>query len=195
MDIEKKCKELEIKNSNLINENRRLHKLYNEYQMGYQKVLEEKRKYWKLYRNKKRAEKIFNNSKPIFPAHMESILAQINGLHIQIYIDSGAEMSIITRDVIKILDLEDIVDIEVNGNVSSIGNQPVPIFGKVHIVDVKIMDKKFPFSLIVIDKKETRDMSLILGLDMLIKHKCSIDFEKNLLIIGGIEVNFITKKT
>jgi DNA damage-inducible protein 1 len=53
---------------------------------------------------------------------------------------------------------------------------------------IKIGDQHFPCSLTVL---ENLDIEFLLGLDMLRKHQCCIDLERNELRIGGVAVQFL----
>jgi hypothetical protein len=55
------------------------------------------------------------------------------------------------------------------------------ILGRVHMCQMKIGNDYLPTSLSILEKQ---DMDMLIGLDMLKRHRCCIDLEKNVLRIG-----------
>lgn len=74
--------------------------------------------------------------------------------------------------------LLDVLDERFQATLVGVGSQQSS--GKIHIASMKIGNDYFPISLTVMDKK-VDNMEMLLGLDMLKRHRCSIDLEKGLL--------------
>lgn len=64
------------------------------------------------------------------------------------------------------------------------------IIGRVHVAQVEIENKHFVTSFSVL---EDQTMDMLLGLDMLKRHQCTIDLQHNVLRIGttGTETKFL----
>ena len=66
------------------------------------------------------------------------------------------------------------------------------IIGRIHMVQIQIGTDHLTTSFSVL---EDQPMDMLLGLDMLKRHQCSIDLKKNVLTIGttGSETPFLTE--
>lgn len=63
------------------------------------------------------------------------------------------------------------------------------IMGRIHIVNLKVGGNFFPCSVTVMDSSEglgDKNMDFLFGLDMLKRHRCSIDLSKNCLVFGTV---------
>ncbi|QQP42525.1 DDI1 -like protein 2, partial [Caligus rogercresseyi] len=56
------------------------------------------------------------------------------------------------------------------------------ILGRIHMVQIQIKDQFLTSSFAIL---ENQPMDILLGLDMLKRHQCSIDLKKNVLVIGS----------
>ena len=119
--------------------------------------------------------------------NMLYIPAIINGVHLKLFVDTGAQVSIMPLELAFNLGLEDILDYNSQGIVSGVGQQE--IVGKIHFVELQLSDFFVGCSFTVIAEQK----DIILGLDMLIAHSMKIDLEKKCLILSGKEILFCNK--
>jgi DNA damage-inducible protein 1 len=80
--------------------------------------------------------------------------------------------------------LERLIDSRWQGVAKGVGTQK--IIGRVHQAPIKVGNKHLACAITVLEKEQ--DMDFLLGLDMLKRHQCCIDLEKNELRIGSAEV-------
>lgn len=106
----------------------------------------------------------------------------VNKKPLQVFVDSGAQMTVMSSVCADRLGLLHLVDDRFAGVAVGVGTGK--ILGKVHIVELEIGGYAFPCSITVMDSKEglgDKNMDCLFGLDMLKRHRCSIDLAKNVL--------------
>jgi DNA damage-inducible protein 1 len=108
---------------------------------------------------------------------------KVNDHPIKAFVDSGAQMTIMSLGCAQRLGLERLIDRRFRGVAKGVGTQQ--IIGKVHQAPITIADVLMPCAITVLEKEQ--DMDFIFGLDMLRRHQCCIDLEGNFLKIGTIE--------
>lgn len=116
---------------------------------------------------------------------------------LQVFVDSGAQMTIMSSSCAERLGLLHLLDDRFEGTAVGVGTGK--ILGKIHIVDLEIGGYAFPCSITVMDSKEglgDKNMDCLFGLDMLKRHRCCIDLGKNALIFpsAGLEAPFLHEK-
>merc|ERR1719209_2041180 len=114
----------------------------------------------------------------------------VNGHHIKAFVDSGAQATIMSQKAAERCNIMRLVDQRWAGVAKGVGTQK--IIGRVHMAQIQI-EKDFltsSFSIL-----EDQPMDMLLGLDMLKKHQCTLDLKKNVLIIGttGTETPFLSE--
>ncbi|KAK0404007.1 hypothetical protein QR680_017237 [Steinernema hermaphroditum] len=116
----------------------------------------------------------------------------INGCEVQAFIDSGAQISLMSEHCAKRCNLERLIDYRYKGRASGIGGE-ARFLGKLHSVEVKTSnDHKFPC---MFEVNRDRKVDLLIGLDLLKRHHCVIDLGKMILRFGdGTEVPFLEDK-
>ena len=114
--------------------------------------------------------------------------------NVQAFVDSGAQMTIMSKAFAQKLNLLHLLDDRFQGMAKGVGTGK--ILGRIHIVELRIGSHIFPCSVTVLDNQ---DMDFLLGLDMLKRHRCQIDLGRNCLIFPtnngpAIEAPFLHEK-
>ena len=107
----------------------------------------------------------------------------VNDKQLQVFVDSGAESTIMSSECADRLGLLHLVDKRFEGVAVGVGTGK--ILGKIHIVELMIGGYAFPCSITVMDSESglgDKNMDCLFGLDMLKRHRCSIDLAKNALV-------------
>jgi len=119
---------------------------------------------------------------------------------LQVFVDSGAQSTIMSSACADRLGLLHLVDDRFAGTAVGVGTGK--ILGKIHMVELTIGGYDFPCSITVMDSEAglgDKNMDCLFGLDMLKRHRCCIDLAKNVLrftITGGgtMEAPFLHEK-
>jgi DNA damage-inducible protein 1 len=119
--------------------------------------------------------------------NMLYIPATINGVELKLFVDTGAQISIIPLETAFNLGMEELIDYKYQGTVKGVGEQE--ILGKIHFVELQLSDFLLGCSFTVISEQE----DIIFGLDMLLAHGMKIDLEKKCLVLANIEIQFCDK--
>ena len=115
------------------------------------------------------------------------IPAIINGKNVKLFIDTGAQMSIMPLLVAVNMGMEEIIDFESQGIAQGVGEQE--ILGKIHFAELHLDDFILGCSFTILDKQE----DIILGLDMLMAHGMILDLKKKCIILSNKEIYFCNK--
>jgi len=113
---------------------------------------------------------------------------ELNGHKMKVFIDSGAQMSVMGLDCARQCNLEKDIDERFEGIAMGVGTQK--IVGRVLQAQIKVGSAFLACALSVL---EEQPMEFLFGLDMLKRHQCVIDLKKNVLKIGttGEEIPFL----
>ncbi|CAJ0928556.1 unnamed protein product, partial [Mesorhabditis belari] len=121
-----------------------------------------------------------HNPEAYVSVHMLYVNMNINGFPVKAFVDSGAQVSVMSLACAKRCDLEHLIDRRFQGTVRGVGGQQ-NFVGKIHMCKVQIEDHFFPC---YFDVLADRDMDVLFGLNILRRHQCSIDLGQNKLIFG-----------
>lgn len=120
--------------------------------------------------------------------NMLYINIKVNGVKVQAFVDSGAQTTIISPSLAEKLGISRLIDRRFRGEARGVGSQIIE--GKIHSVPITIGESnvEIPCSFMVVDTP----VDLLFGLDMLKRHGCVIDLQKNVMTVGGvIETKFL----
>ena len=121
------------------------------------------------------------------------VRGSIAGRPIDLFVDTGAQSSVISDCMVRSLNLSQQVDRYVRGQAQGVGK--ANITGLLHGVPVQVGVElvEFKMAFLVLS---TEQPLLIMGLDQMRKYKCVVDLEKDCLVFGGyggIAVPFVSR--
>ena len=122
-----------------------------------------------------------------FPVPMLYVNLEINGSPVKAFVDSGSQITIMSKSLAEKSGLTKLIDKRYAGEARGVGRGE--IIGKIHQAQVKIETQFVPCSFTVLDL----DIDMLLGLDMLRRHQGCIDLEKNVLRFAGVETRFLNE--
>lgn len=118
------------------------------------------------------------------------INCKVNGHPVKAFIDSGAQTTIMSAACAARVNITHLIDTRWAGIAKGVGVQK--IIGRIHMVQIAIENDFLTTSFSVLPEQP---MDMLLGLDMLKRHQCCIDLQKNVLLIGttGTQTPFLNE--
>eukprot|EP00927_Polykrikos_kofoidii_P071084 TRINITY_DN67419_c0_g1_i1.p1 TRINITY_DN67419_c0_g1~~TRINITY_DN67419_c0_g1_i1.p1 ORF type:complete len:297 (+),score=41.09 TRINITY_DN67419_c0_g1_i1:21-911(+) len=117
------------------------------------------------------------------------VACEIGDIAVEMLVDTGAQMSVISEPLVQRLGLRKMLDTRSTGVAVGVGT--AQILGKLRRVPVKLGHVEFATDFSVLSLQEPL---LILGIDQMRRFQCIVDLERQLIIFGGrggVEVPFL----
>lgn len=116
---------------------------------------------------------------------------KVNGVPVKAFVDSGAQMTIVSEECARRTGLLELLDTRWHGTAVGVGTGR--ILGRVHAAALEVAGAFFDCTFNVMEKQ---GVDMLLGLDMLKRHQCVIDLRNNVLRIGTTmaETPFLAEK-
>lgn len=166
---------------------------------------EEANKYFGEKIRKENVQRQYERMMEEYPESMGRVLmlyvdCAVNDKPLQVFVDSGAQNTIMSSECADRLGLLHLVDDRFAGVAVGVGTGK--IMGRIHVVELTIGGYQFPCSITVMDSESglgDKNMDCLFGLDMLKRHRCCIDLGANALrfaTVGGgtMEAPFLHEK-
>ncbi len=133
------------------------------------------------------------NPESFAQVYMLYIKLEVNGIPLKAFVDSGAQMTIMSPQCAERCGILRLMDKRYAGMASGVGT--ARILGKIHMVQMKLGSSFFPVSVTIL---ENASMDVLFGLDTLKRYRCCIDLNKQCLRMvdgsdGAEEVPFLSE--
>ncbi|KAL9646955.1 hypothetical protein ABK040_013813 [Willaertia magna] len=156
----------------------------NPYDIEAQQLLEEEIRMKNIQENYLNA--LEHTPESFFSVHMLYIPCKVNNLDLKAFVDSGAQMSIMSKSCAEKCGLMRLLDTRYKGVAKGVGS--CAILGRVHLALLHVGKSTLPISITVLDQG---GMQFLLGLDMLKRHQMMIDLKDNCLRVGEEAITFL----
>eukprot|EP00470_Lotharella_oceanica_P014625 CAMPEP_0170182292 /NCGR_PEP_ID=MMETSP0040_2-20121228/27456_1 /TAXON_ID=641309 /ORGANISM="Lotharella oceanica, Strain CCMP622" /LENGTH=399 /DNA_ID=CAMNT_0010427655 /DNA_START=13 /DNA_END=1212 /DNA_ORIENTATION=+ len=113
----------------------------------------------------------------------------VNKKPLKAFVDSGAQMTIMSLDCAERVGLAHLIDKRWQGMAKGVGT--AKILGRIHAAPIQIGKAFLTMSITIL---ESQDMQFLFGLDQLRRHQGIIDLKENCLRIQGQVVPFLSEK-
>jgi len=113
----------------------------------------------------------------------------VNKKPLKAFVDSGAQMTIMSQSCAERVGLAHLIDTRWKGMAKGVGTSKIT--GRIHAAPIQIGSAFFTMSITIL---ENQDMQFLFGLDQLRRHQACIDLKENCLRIQGQVVPFLSEK-
>ena len=114
----------------------------------------------------------------------------LNNVPLKAFVDTGAQMTVMTVQCAKKCNLLEVVDPRFRGVAAGVG--AARIVGRVHMAQLRFGRKSAcDVSVTVLEQSSSHSPDLLLGLDLMRKYQATIDLAKNGMILGGELIPFV----
>jgi DNA damage-inducible protein 1 len=120
------------------------------------------------------------------PVKMLYIKCKINNTELDIFIDTGAQVSIMSLSLAKQLGIDYLIDHFCEGKVVGVGTKE--IVGKIHYIDIQLENFNLPCSFTIIDND---NLKIMLGLNTMLSTGCILDLKNKKMIFNNYEIKFL----
>ena len=149
----------------------------NQFDPNYQKKLEAQIQAERL--NKLQAETYENYPELFVPTEMLFISGRVNNVDLEIFVDTGAQTTVISKKFAEKANIFKNVDKRYAGKVVGVGQ--TTSLGRIWQIPLEIEGRYFVMSAVVLDKFSHE---VLLGLDMMKRHRCVIDLVNHNLVFS-----------
>lgn len=123
------------------------------------------------------------NPESFAQVYMLYVNLAVQGVPIKAFVDSGAQMTIMSKECAEKVGILRLMDKRFAGLAVGVGSQK--ILGKVHMVQLQFGKSFFPAAITIL---EDASMDMIFGLDNLKRYRCAIDLKRNVRLPLSITV-------
>jgi len=120
------------------------------------------------------------------PVKMLYINGKINNKDLDIFIDTGAQVSVMSLSTAKDLGVDFLIDYFCEGQLVGIGTKNM--IGKIHYLDIQLDNFNLPCGFTIIDDN---DIKIMLGLNSMLSLGCMIDLKNKKMIFNNYEIKFL----
>lgn len=115
---------------------------------------------------------------------------EVNGNKLKAFVDSGAQMTIMSKTCAEKCGILRLMDTRFRGTAVGVGK--AEILGRIHMAPLKAGGCHIPISITILDQE---GMDFLFGLDNLKRHQCNIDLHKNIIRfpILDVELPFLSE--
>ncbi|KAK9808308.1 hypothetical protein WJX73_010394 [Symbiochloris irregularis] len=128
-------------------------------------------------------ESAWEHSPEVFSdVYMLYVSMSINGIPLKVFVDSGAQRSIMSKDCAQRCNLMHLLDSRFAGIARGVGESK--ILGRIHSATVQVGSEWLSMGITVL---ESGGMDCLFGLDMLRRYGCAIDLKANVLRFQSLD--------
>jgi len=120
------------------------------------------------------------------PVNMLYIKGKINDTELDIFVDTGAQVSIMSLKLARELGVDYLIDHFCEGTLVGVGSKKMS--GKIHYLDIQLGNFNLPCGFTIIDSD---DIKIMLGLNSMLSLGCVLDLKNKKMIFNNYEVKFL----
>jgi DNA damage-inducible protein 1 len=123
----------------------------------------------------------------LFTPNMIYVDGIFNNKTIKLFIDTGAQISIMSLNKAHSLGIEEFIDKSYNGMADGIGSQK--IIGRIHYLEIQIDNYIIPMSIDVVENINDK-FDILVGLNVLYANGINVDIKNQCLIFNENKISF-----